>query len=461
MYLPEPSVFFYSVSAFISLVWFATWILVASSLLFDKPQRKTLASYCVCATAVQVLMNHLSIYFQDILVNQYTDFYQTILFGAPMVWLLHRKRHTELLQTFSAVGLGYFLCQICYGFVVTNILMPFRPLLIESFEPPLRAFISAAICYVCTLLIGMGLSIFFRKVHFHKYWTTLFATTPRKMITSGFCLLLMYVHPVIMLIVPEWESNVAYSVVSMACMAGAILLILVLAIYNTNRDAFGAQKVAFQQQQAYVQMLEQIQDDVRGFRHDYQNMLAGLYLQAQQGDVAGLQEQLHKKLNYFDENLSEQIRRTSALANIRVVAVKSLLVVKMMEIQGKRIPFHMEVFHPVEQLGVDTEDFCRMLGILLDNAVEAAELAEKPYIDVTFVNMDATLQVSVRNTFGSDAPPLSMIWVDGFTTKGSGRGTGLATLKRIVNRYDNAMTHTSLSEGHFIQQLTIETGGAQ
>ena len=187
--------------------------------------------------------------------------------------------------------------------------------------------------------------------------------------------------------------------------------------------------------------------------------MAGLYLQAQQGDMEGLQEQLRKKLEYFDENLSEQIRQTSALANIKDAQVKSLLAVKISEMQGHRIFFQIEVPQQVEHLGMNAEDCCRGLGILIDNAMEAAIQALKPQVQIAIPSFGETVQVEVKNTFGDETPSLDKIWADGFSTKGTGRGAGLAILKRILARYENVMMHTSLSDERFIQQLTINTRG--
>lgn len=457
----EPSFLFYASTAFIAMLWFASWTMLASSLLFDKIPLKHCAFFSVCASIVHVSTNHIWLYFPDLIASPYTNIWQSLLYGLPMVFLYRHVRRLPFLQIVSAVCLSFFLFQVCLFFVTTNIFVTVSPWISEYFVQPYFSYFAESFCYAMSFLIAIALSVFLRKVHFPKYWASLFSTTPRKITTTALCLLLMYLHMVILLVEPSLEMSTAYSLFSLALMISVILAVLFIAMYNANKDTLQAQQSAALQQRAYMQTLESIQNEVRGFRHDYHNMMAGLYLQAQQGDVEGLQDQLRKKLEYFDESLSEHIRQTSALVNIDNIQVKSLLAVKAKELQDKSISFHIEIVRPVKNLGMDVEDFGRTLGILIDNAAEAAAEAEKPLVDLIMVSKNNTFHVIVRNTFSGEAPALNEVWIDGFSTKGSNRGIGLTSLKRLLGRYENTTSHTSISEHCFTQELIIDLGGAQ
>ena len=44
-----------------------------------------------------------------------------------------------------------------------------------------------------------------------------------------------------------------------------------------------------QQQNAYIESLEKLQSEMRRFRHDYKNMMSGMYLQAKEGNMEAVQ----------------------------------------------------------------------------------------------------------------------------------------------------------------------------
>ena len=48
------------------------------------------------------------------------------------------------------------------------------------------------------------------------------------------------------------------------------------------------------------------------------------------------------------------------------------------------------------------------------------------------------------------------IWQHGYSTRGSGRGIGLASYKKILEHYDNAFSLTTVSDGYFVQELKIQ-----
>lgn len=54
--------------------------------------------------------------------------------------------------------------------------------------------------------------------------------------------------------------------------------------------------------------------------------------------------------------------------------------------------------------------------------------------------------------------PLKEIWQEGYSTKGTGRGLGLASLKCIVKSYENVYVSTFLENGCFVQEIKIALG---
>ena len=85
------------------------------------------------------------------------------------------------------------------------------------------------------------------------------------------------------------------------------------------------QQISMQQQNAYIESLEKLQSEMRRFRHDYKNMMSGMYLQAKEGNMEAVQNFIQDMTSDFDYQVGEQIRRLTQLGNIHMLEVKGLL----------------------------------------------------------------------------------------------------------------------------------------
>ena len=75
------------------------------------------------------------------------------------------------------------------------------------------------------------------------------------------------------------------------------------------------QQISMQQQSAYIESLEKLQSEMRRFRHDYKNMMSGMYLQAKEGNMEAVQNFIQDMTSDFDYQVGEQIRRLTQLGN--------------------------------------------------------------------------------------------------------------------------------------------------
>ena len=208
------------------------------------------------------------------------------------------------------------------------------------------------------------------------------------------------------------------------------------------------------QQEMYIQELESIQSSMRSFRHDYRNMISSLYLQSRDGNIQEIEKNIHELIEEFDENIDRKMNLTVQMANIRISEVKSLLYQKITEIQKKGIDFQMEVMYPVEETGMKPLDLSRALGILLDNAIEAVEQVQGDISLVISAQVDG-VHIILDNTAEQDVD-ISKIYEDGYSTKGSGRGTGLPSLRKIMEKYPEASLMTEINNGRFVQKILLE-----
>ena len=243
-----------------------------------------------------------------------------------------------------------------------------------------------------------------------------------------------------------------------------VALIVVFVISLARRFDAGRQLKIWQdviaRQRVYEQDLEEIRREVRSFRHDYKNLLAGLSEQANEGEMEGVRATLAELDAGFDRRLGEKITRSTQIGNLQILPVRSLLLGRIAAMREKGIACRFEALYPVESVSMDIWDYIRCLGVLLDNAAEAAVKTADPRVEIVLLAEEERLYLRVSNSWDEAADP-ARFFEEGFSTKGAGRGLGLSGYQRILTDYPNATASTEWGDGMFVQELTVSGGGKQ
>ena len=109
----------------------------------------------------------------------------------------------------------------------------------------------------------------------------------------------------------------------------------------------------------------------------------------------------------------------------------------------------------VDSFPMNTVDLARILGIFLDNAIEAAPLAEQPQAGLNIIRHEAGVSITISNSFQDQGAVLHKLKQKGFTTKTGHQGIGLSNARKIISSYDNALLETSMQNGRFTQHLEL------
>lgn len=208
------------------------------------------------------------------------------------------------------------------------------------------------------------------------------------------------------------------------------------------------------QQNMYINELEDIQKQMRIFRHDYQNQMSSLYLSSQKGDIENVEKSLKTMINDFDEHIGKKMNITNQLANIQIPEVKSLLMKKMTEMQKSNISVKLEVLYPFSKINMPVFDFIRCLGILIDNAIEEVKENNGKIHLVFLAATNGQLTMTISNTIRREID-CEKIFQEGYSTKGNNRGMGLSILQEIMHQNENMTMETRVENNEFIQEITI------
>lgn len=352
-------------------------------------------------------------------------------------------------KVFGAVALGRFSEDIIYDFLTTA----------TTFYSPVfdgkYLYVMTTIVLPYSLVAAFSLTAAFvlNKTAFSKYFLCLFQGRVRSVGMMLASLLLLTVNGMRSVLFPDVSVSFIYGLFCFSMVVAALFCIQFGAMYVASRDKVKAQEETIAQQQAHMELLEELQGEIRAFRHDFTNLLSGMALSAQEGDVEAIQEFMRRTSGYFDEKLGSEIRQMEGLSNIQIYPVRSLISTKLNLMRQRHIQVTLEIMKPVTGVRMPIEDLLRCQGILLDNAIEAASEKEGK-IHVILLQDVGELFIAVANNYDVQ-PNLGALSKSGYTTKGKGHGTGLSSYRKMVSRCADCVTRTYLKDDFLVQELRI------
>lgn len=367
-------------------------------------------------------------------------------------WLLARAFRMPFLHTLAASVLGTFIVNTANS-VMVLVVERYSPLFDRMY---ILAFVRLYIPYTLTVGVAWLASLVLRRSEFYRYFSAMFRSRTRAVFTLLACYGLMCLMPLLHTFFPGIDPNAEYAVLIFSFIIVGLFVIQFAAMYTASQDKIKAQEETILQQQAHMALLEELQQEIRAFRHDFTNLFSGLTLQAQEGDLAGIQDFMKRTSGYFDEKLGNEIAQMDGLGNIELYPLRSLLTAKLAKMRQNRIKGVLEVLRPVSRdQAMEADDLLRAVGILLDNAIEAAA-KQGGLVRMVLLQEEKQLYLAVANNYDT-APDMAALAHKGYTTKGSGHGTGLSSYRRIVARCRGCIMRTFLKDGMFVQELHIPT----
>ena len=209
-----------------------------------------------------------------------------------------------------------------------------------------------------------------------------------------------------------------------------------------------------EQSKQYNKTLTILYDNIRCFKHDYNNMLTTLGGYILSEDIKGLKK-------YYNELLQDcsKVKNLSTLSPevINNPAIYSLLTNKYYQASELGIHMNIETFIDFEKINMKMYEFTKVLGILLDNAIEAAKECSEKTINIIISN-DFKINrqlVIVENTYNDKNIDTEKIYEKGFTSKQDNTGLGLWETRQILKKNNNLNLFTSKNNKLFKQQLEI------
>lgn len=198
----------------------------------------------------------------------------------------------------------------------------------------------------------------------------------------------------------------------------------------------------------YNEVLQSSIENQRKIAHEHGNQLAVL-----SGYIASFD--LEKAKSYLDKILGNCNSENEFLSHIKESGLKALLVFKVAMIERRNIEFEFVADDDIHNTIIPSEDLCQIIGIFLDNAIDATSQAEEPYITMSILKNDSELNILIMNSIKDENIDVKRIYEKGYSSNGEGRGFGLHIVDEIIKKYEELKLHTRVEEGLFIQDLCV------
>lgn len=251
------------------------------------------------------------------------------------------------------------------------------------------------------------------------------------------------------------DSLSLYAILLVALIVFLSVVILIMSTFTLREMKYKRNLEEIETYYEYTLRIESINNEMRKFRHDYVNILSTLSEFIREDDMQGLKKYFNEQIVPMKDNMKTRSIKLNGIENLKVREIKGLITTKILQAQEKAIPISIEVPDEIDKIEMNTIEFSRISGIILDNAIEASEALDDALIQIAFINNEESVTFIVMNKCSDDTPKIHELFEEGFSTKGDNRGLGLSTLKEMTDQNENVLLDTVIENGYFVQKVEI------
>lgn len=204
----------------------------------------------------------------------------------------------------------------------------------------------------------------------------------------------------------------------------------------------------------YINQIEDLYLNIRSFKHDYINILSSFHSYINEHNYEGLEKYFSREILPAGLSLAFEDSVYGRLGFIQVPEIKSIVYTKILCAKKQKINIMTSIKEKIDYFPMNTLDLVRVLGILLDNAIEASILTNEKFLSITFFKDAEDIYIQIQNS-SLHIDNVEELYKTGASSKGEGHGIGLYEVRRIVNKYSNILLNTEYNNFIFSQQLFL------
>lgn len=200
-------------------------------------------------------------------------------------------------------------------------------------------------------------------------------------------------------------------------------------------------------------------EEQRTLRHETKNEFATIKCKLQDKEDSKI------IIKYIDSVIGEKEKagstKYSKFKYLPSNGLKGFFYYKFIEAEKKGINVSINISKQIENSflkDIETKDFkdlARIIGVYLDNAIEASSTSEDKKLGIEMYLIKEKIEIIITNTFNNEIN-LDKIGKESFSTKGKHRGHGLLLVNKILSENNMFEAKNEIRGNIYIQSLKIK-----
>ena len=305
-------------------------------------------------------------------------------------------------------------------------------------NPILLKIISIPFCIVISILIFKSTEYLFRKISYKKKKITMFYL-------EGILIFVILIDYIFI-------NNKNMILVNFSCIFSLIYCVLEFGIHIKEYRKIKESNAQIEKLEIFNKTLNIKYDELSAFHHDFNNIIQTIGGLLYIGKYDNL-KRYYRGLKADCQTINDMEKFN--LKQIKNPEILTLIVNKYELAKQNGIRMNLEFYSELNILNSDIFQIIRILGILLDNAIEATKECNEKNLNIEFRIKENIQSIIIENTYSNKDVNTECIFKKGFSTKNGNRGLGLWKVNKIIKYHKNLKLHTYKKKDFFVQKLDI------
>lgn len=250
-------------------------------------------------------------------------------------------------------------------------------------------------------------------------------------------------------------NNFKYSTLFVLVNLLQLLVVAFVGMYNLN---FVAKHEDTEQELAntiiYNETLSKVNEGVRGFKHDMGNIVQAILGYIAINDTEGAKLYCQNLVIGFNDINILSILSPKVIDD---PAIYGVVVNKILIAREKNLTLSLDITADVANINFPKFELSRILGILIDNAIEAAEESDdkKLIVDIRHDYKNNSDIIKIANSVKDTNIDLDKLFTKNYSTKANPSGFGLYEVAKFLKRFPQGNLNTTIDKNNKIFSQTL------
>nr|WP_314463034.1 GHKL domain-containing protein [uncultured Clostridium sp.] len=232
---------------------------------------------------------------------------------------------------------------------------------------------------------------------------------------------------------------------------------LVLIYHLTySRQTIEFMEESKRRESGYYKTLNQNLKEMANLRHDIRNLFLTMGNFVDRGNDKEMKAFYKENIYPFALDQIEKNYQFAQLCKIPSESLQSFLHMKLYQAHSANLNIKViiDINENEFRVGMELMDITRILGILIDNAIEECSMQEMPFLELGIRSQNNKVSYSLKNSV-RDGRSFENMRLNKSDKKGHS-GRGLKIVKELVDDYQGAELNTYFDNKIFLQILNID-----